>query len=115
MKLIINKPFEVDVELSDFIPKYLCIKFNLVCDQSVELENNEISHLTIKREYGNEKSKLVIQPLGVIVMEFLDKYFGDLFEYTYTSNMENDLDRIAKGEYEWFKLCQRCNEQINNF
>ena len=45
MKLIINKPFEVDVELSDFIPKYLCIKFNLVCDQSVELENNEMNDL----------------------------------------------------------------------
>ena len=31
------------------------------------------------KEYGNEKNKLVIQPTGTVVMEFLNKHFSDLF------------------------------------
>ena len=34
-----------------------------------------------KREFGNEKGKLVIQPLGIIVIEFLEKHFAQLFDY----------------------------------
>lgn len=84
----------------------------IVC-KDYELENNEISEIETKREFGNEKSKLVIQPLGIIVMEFLEKHFGSLFEYSYTSEMETVLDKIAKGEYIWHELCNTCNKQID--
>ena len=78
-----------------------------------ELENNEIFEIEIKREFGNEKNKLVIQPLGTIVMEFILKHFNDLFNYTYTSTMEETLDKIAKGDHVWFELCNICNKQID--
>lgn len=84
----------------------------IIC-KDYELENNEISEIETKREFGNEKSKLVIQPLGIIVMEFLEKHFGSLFEYSYTSEMETVLDKIAKGEYIWHELCNTCNKQID--
>jgi DNA topoisomerase-1 len=79
-----------------------------------ELEDGKLLEISTKREFGNEKSKLVIQPLGIIVMEFLDKHFNDLFEYNYTKLMEDSLDKIAKGEEIWHNLCNKCNKQIDN-
>jgi DNA topoisomerase-1 len=78
-----------------------------------ELESNHISPIETKREFGNEKGKLVIQPLGVIVMEFLEKHFDSLFEYNYTCKMEDALDKVAKGDQVWHELCRMCNEQID--
>ena len=85
----------------------------IVC-KDFELENDEIFEVETKREFGNEKGKLVIQPLGTIVMEFLEKHFNDLFNYNYTYIMEDTLDKIAKGDQIWFELCKSCNDQIDN-
>ena len=85
----------------------------IVC-KDFELENDEIFEIETKREFGNEKGKLVIQPLGTIVMEFLEKHFNELFNYDYTSLMEGSLDKIAKGESIWHELCESCNKQIDN-
>ena len=84
----------------------------IVC-KDFELENDEIFEVETKREFGNEKSKLVIQPLGIIVMEFLDKHFNKLFEYDYTCLMEESLDKVAKGNLLWSNLCATCNEQLD--
>ena len=61
----------------------------MICNE-YELENDEIFEIESKREFGNEKGKLVIQQLGIIVMDFLNKYFDSLFEYNYTKQMEDD-------------------------
>jgi DNA topoisomerase-1 len=78
-----------------------------------ELENGEIFEIESKREFGNEKNKLVLQPLGLIVMEFLEKNFNDLFNYNYTKEMEDDLDKISQGNKIWYELCKGCNDQIS--
>ncbi len=78
-----------------------------------ELEDGEICEIENKREFGNEKSKLIIQPLGIIVMEFLDKHFNKLFNYEYTSLMESALDKISKGELIWFEVCKACNKEVD--
>jgi DNA topoisomerase-1 len=90
------------------------IKGKEIMCKDYELEDGEISEIETTREFGNEKGKLVIQPLGVIVMEFLDKHFGALFEYNYTKLMEDSLDKIAKGEEIWYNLCGECNKQIDD-
>ena len=84
----------------------------IVC-KDFELENGEIFEILSKREFGNEKNKLVIQPLGIIVMEFLDKHFSDLFNYDYTKDMEDELDKISKGDTIWYNLCDTCNKQVD--
>jgi DNA topoisomerase-1 len=89
------------------------VKGKEVICSDYELENGSISEIQTKREFGNEKGKLVIQPLGVIVMEFLEKHFSQLFEYNYTCQMEDTLDKIAKGNYTWHELCRECNIQID--
>ena len=84
--------------------KITCIDF--------ELEEDEISEIHDERVFGNEKNKLVIQPLGIIVLEFLLKHFTNLFDYEYTKNMEQELDFIAKGEKVWHELCSDCYNEI---
>jgi DNA topoisomerase-1 len=89
------------------------IKGKTISCKDYELDNDEIYEIETNREFGNEKSKLVLQPLGRVVMEFLEKHFDDLFNYNYTSLMEDALDKIAKGQYEWHELCNKCNNEID--
>ena len=84
--------------------KIKCIDYELIKNELTEIEN--------EREFGNEKGKLVIQPVGILVLEFLLKYFDKLFDYTYTKSMEMDLDIIAKGNKIWHTLCKECLQDI---
>lgn len=85
----------------------------IIC-RDFELEDREISEYSVKREFGNEKGKLVIQQLGIIVIELLEKYFSDIFNYEYTSQMEESLDKVAKGNQIWYEICSQCNIEIDN-
>ena len=85
--------------------KIKCVDYELVDDELAEMED--------EREFGNEKNKLVIQPLGILVLEFLLKHYEKLFNYEYTKNMETDLDTIAKGDKIWHNLCRECLTDID--
>lgn len=39
--------------------------------------------------------------LGTTVTEFLEKYFADIMNVSFTAEMEDGLDRIAEGEESW--------------
>ena len=90
------------------------IKGREVVCSDFELSNDEIFEIETKREFGNEKNKLVIQPLGIVVMEFLEKHFMDIFNYDYTQNMENNLDKVANGSMNWVQICDECNTQLDS-
>lgn len=79
-----------------------------------ELVDNNIKQTTEERVFGNEKNKLVITSLGMIVMKFLREHFSELFKYEYTKNMEDDLDIISKGEGNIYTLCNDCNQSMEN-
>ena len=84
-----------------------CVDFSLT--------DNNISELVSKREFGNEKNKLVIQPLGIIVIEFLINKFNLFFNYEYTKEMEDNLDKIAndiENSIVWHKLCDDCYQSL---
>ena len=85
--------------------KIKCVDFKLV--------GTELDEIDTERVFGNEKNKLVIQPIGILVYEFLEKHFDNLFNYDYTKNMEDDLDKISKGEKVWHSLCDECHSEIN--
>jgi len=40
-------------------------------------------------------------PIGVAVNDFLMKNFPDVFDYQFTAEMEDDLDKVADGKAEW--------------
>ena len=96
-----------------YVKKEDIIGKEIIC-RDLELKNGEISEIDSKREFGNEKGKLVIQQLGIIVMDFLNKHFNPLFNYEYTSLMETSLDKVAKGELIWFDICSLCNREVDN-
>ncbi|MBI2601018.1 type I DNA topoisomerase [Candidatus Daviesbacteria bacterium] len=48
-----------------------------------------------------EKKKLIPTNLGMTVTEFLLEYFSDIVDYSFTAQMEDNLDDIAKGERQW--------------
>ena len=83
--------------------------------QEYELEDGKIIEKKTKKEFGNEKGKLVIQPLGIIVMEFLEKHFDKLFNYEYTCIIEKMLDKVSKGEIIWHEICSECNIRIDKW
>ena len=57
---------------------------------------------------GSEKNKLILQPLGKQVIEFINKNIPHLFEYNYTREMEEKLDRVSAGQLNWLSLCDEC-------
>ena len=72
----------------------------------------EYQTVELEKTFGNEKSKLQIQPTGVLVVEFLLKHFDTMFSYDYTKQMEEDLDHIAQNNKLWNILCQECLDEI---
>lgn len=60
------------------------------------------------REFGSENGKLFIQPVGVKIVELIDKHFNSIFDYEYTKRMEYDLDLISRGEIDWNTVCEKC-------
>jgi DNA topoisomerase-1 len=84
----------------------------MIC-KDLELENDgEIYEIERKREHGGEKGKLVIQQLGIIVIEFLEKHFSSLFSYDYTKEMEDSLDKISNNSKVWYELCKECHHDV---
>ncbi|MDC0142010.1 DNA topoisomerase [bacterium] len=83
----------------------ICKEFTLI--------GNIIEEEEIKKTFGNEKNKLILQPMGKIVIEFLIQSFNLLFDYDYTKNMERELDNISNGSKDWYLLCKECFDQMS--
>ena len=66
-----------------------------------------------EKTFGKEKNKLIIQPTGILCIEFLIKHFNPLFSYDYTKNMEEDLDKITTQESS-IVLCSKCSTEIQD-
>jgi len=79
-----------------------------------ELENGNIKQIMIKREFGKEEKKLEIQPIGIKVIEFLDKFFNDIVKYEFTFQMEKELDEISNGTKIWYELCNTCHSKLDS-
>ena len=77
------------------------------------LEAGKLKKSTQTKEYGEEKNKLVIQELGVLVLDFLLQYYNPLFSYEYTKHMESQLDEISDGNIDqWEQICKNCYQEI---
>ncbi len=63
-----------------------------------ELQDKEVIKTINKKILGDEKNKLKLQELGKIVIQYLMTDYDHLFNYQYTSLLEEYLDKIALGE-----------------
>lgn len=57
---------------------------------------------------GAEKSKLFPTDIGMVVNDFLMRYFDLIMDYNFTAKVEKEFDEIAEGELIW-------NEMLENF
>jgi DNA topoisomerase-1 len=70
--------------------------------------DKEPTEKTCEKTMGAEHNKLVIDPIGIVAIEFLIKHFECLFSYNYTKEMEERLDQVATGQELWYKVCEDC-------
>lgn len=53
-----------------------------------------------------EKKRFQPTDVGVVVSNFLTKYFTKYVDYNFTANLEDKLDAIARGEQKWQPLLE---------
>ena len=70
----------------------------------LSMKNGIISESIKAEPVGAEKGKLLPQEIGMIVTDYLVKNFGNIMDYDFTANVENDFDKVAKGQLRWNKL-----------
>lgn len=90
--------------------KQKCLEWKLRPDSGLESAE-------IERIFGEEKDKLVIQPTGELVLEFLLTHFDDSFSYSYTKSMEDELDKISSqptgiASESYKEICRQCHDDI---
>lgn len=60
-----------------------------------------------RRQYvEKEEGRFIPTEIGIAVNHFLVKNFPDVFDYSFTAEMEDDLDQIARGEEKWTKTIE---------
>ena len=67
----------------------------------------------IDRGYVEKVDKKYLAPteIAFIVNDFLEKYFTEMMDYKFTSNVEEDFDKIATWKEKYEKMLQRFWEQ----
>jgi DNA topoisomerase-1 len=55
---------------------------------------------------GTEKSKLFPTDIGMVVNDFLMKFFPVIVDFNFTAKVESEFDDIAKGKKTWQKMIQ---------
>ncbi len=72
--------------------------------KKIILKNGLIEELMETEVIGREKSKLFPTDIGLLVNDFLVDNFNDILDYSFTANVENQFDEIAKGNIVWNQM-----------
>ena len=73
----------------------------------------------IARNYVTKEKKAIYPTeLGEIVNDIMKEYFPEIVNISFTANMENELDKVEDGSYEWKKVIREFyptfNDQLEN-
>ena len=71
--------------------------------QVVTLKKGKITTGKRNEVAGGDKGKLLPTDIGMIVNDFLLKYFPEIMDYNFTAKVENEFDDIAEGKVKWNK------------
>jgi DNA topoisomerase-1 len=72
-----------------------------------------ISNKVKKIFIGKESKKIIPTQLGISVNNFMVEHFDKIMDIKYTSNMEDNLDKVADGKIKWYNLLDICYKQFN--
>ena len=65
------------------------------------LKGKVITQKKRKEMAGSDKGKLLPTDIGMVVNDFLMKYFPTIMDYNFTAKVEQDFDKIAEGDEKW--------------
>jgi len=74
--------------------------------QKLVLANDQVQQSTKTEITGAEKAKLFPTDLGMVVNDFLVKFFPSILDYSFTAKVEEEFDRIASGQMAWNKMIE---------
>ena len=72
------------------------------------LDNNGTHKEEATEITGRDRNRLSPSDIGMVVTDFLVEHFGDILNYNFTAEVEQQFDEIANGMKEW-------TEMIKNF
>jgi DNA topoisomerase-1 len=75
--------------------------------QEVTLEKGKIEEKVQTVTVGADRNKLVPTPLAEIVTDFLVKYFGEVLDYGFTADVEEEFDNVADGKVTWQQMLEK--------
>ncbi len=75
---------------------------------TLTLKNGRIGSRVKSENVGAEKGKLIPTDIGVVVNDFLTRYFPEILDYNFTARIEQRFDDIADGTLPW-------TEEISQF
>ncbi|OYU94194.1 MAG: DNA topoisomerase I [Bacteroidetes bacterium B1(2017)] len=71
------------------------------------LEKQVISREDRTEKFASEKSKLFPSDIGMIVTDFLSKHFEQIMDFNFTASVEEEFDKIARGQLVWNKMIEK--------
>ena len=71
------------------------------------LKGNKITTKEKSELVGSDKGKLLPTDIGIVVNDFLLKYFPDIMDYNFTANVETEFDKIAEGKTKWQAMVKK--------
>jgi DNA topoisomerase-1 len=75
--------------------------------QVLSLINGKITEATNTEITGAEKNKLIPTDIGMVVTDFLVKYFEKIMDYNFTAFIEEEFDEIAEGKLIWYEMIDK--------
>ena len=73
---------------------------------------NVIKINTKESKIEGDKNKLIVSSLGIMINQYLVKYFPEIMDYKYTATIENLLDQIAEGHKQWTEVVDTMYKKI---
>ncbi len=67
----------------------------------ITLKSGEITSTQKTETAGADKGKLIPTDIGMVVNDFLEKYFPQIMDYNFTAKIEHEFDEIADGGVKW--------------
>ena len=77
------------------------------------LEDNSIMNESKEIITPLQKNKIVLTDLGIDVLNYLDKNINIIVTTKYTSDIENDLDKVASGKVDWISVIRKVYDLLN--
>lgn len=71
------------------------------------LQGIKVTTRSRKEMAGSDKGKLLPTDIGMVVNDFLMKYFPQILDYHFTAKVEKEFDDIAEGRKQWTNMIKK--------